>query len=110
MHSEDDILPDKLIDRADKWTLMIIDFYRQWVASDCPTYFERDFETYTRLIIRDEGGLKVFVSLSQWRPYEQRRCWTMSKPWGGVLKHPTMWFIEVVGELLASKKEQQDNG
>lgn len=106
---DENILPNRLRDHADRWSLMIVDFYRLWVASGCPDYFQHEIQPDHRLVVTSHSQTTYPVlmhSVKEWRPFEQRNCWTLSKPWGGVLKHPTMWFMEVVNELLEVSEQE----
>ena len=103
------ILPADLRDHADKWSLMVVEFYRLWVASGCPDYFQHEAEKGTRLTVTKHSTTTypvLMYSHKEWRPFENRNCWTLSKPWGGVLKHPTRWFMEVVSELLEVRAQE----
>jgi hypothetical protein len=48
----------------------------------------------------------VMYSHREWRPFEQRYCWTLSRPWGGVLRHPTELFVYMVSELFEETKSE----
>lgn len=105
----EDILPNDLRNHSDKWSSMIVDFYRLWVGSGCPPHFQHEVEPGTRLTISNHSTTTfpvLMYSTKEWRPFEQRNCWTLSKPWGGVLKHPTAWFVEVVAELLEVRNQE----
>ena len=84
----------------DKWTRLVLEFYIDWLAHGCQDNHAYKVSDDTKLLVRRcSGKLALLVSIREWRPFEQRQCWNLAKPWGGVEKHPTEWFLEIVQEL-----------
>jgi hypothetical protein len=84
----------------DKWARWVLDFYCHWLAHGCQDNHDLKFDDNTKFMVRrNMGKLVLLVSIREWRIWEQRQCWTLGKPWGGVERHPTEWFLEIVQEL-----------
>ena len=84
----------------DQWTKWVLEFYIDWLAHGCQDNHDLKFDDYTKFMVRrNMGKLVLLVSIREWRIWEQRQCWTLGKPWAGVERHPTTWFLEIVQEL-----------
>ena len=84
----------------DQWTRWILDFYCHWLAHGCQDNHDLKFDDNTKFMVRRcSGKLALLVSIREWRPFEQRQCWNLAKPWAGVERHPTEWFLEIIAEL-----------
>ena len=88
------VMPDDL------WAKLIIEFYCDWLRHGCPESHEDKVNENTKFMVRRcSGKLALLVSIREWRPFEQRQCWNLAKPWAGVERHPTEWFVEIIAEL-----------
>jgi hypothetical protein len=84
----------------DQWTRWVLEFYIHWLAHGCQDNHAHKVNDDTNLLVRRcSGKLALLVSIREWRPFEQRQCWNLAKPWAGVERHPTEWFLEIVQEL-----------
>ena len=103
-----DILPDGLDEKCDLYIRVVVDFYRHWVADGCPDSYSHEYQPGHRLLVtrhREVPHPVVMYSHREWRPFEQRYCWTLSRPWGGVPRHPTELFVYMVSELFEETKK-----
>lgn len=83
----------------DQWTRCVLEAYAAWCCHGCPDCFDHKVDDTRFMVRRCYGKLALLFSIKEWRPFEQRQCWTLGRPWAGVERHPTEWFLEIVAEL-----------